>query len=106
LDVSLFNGRIGITLDAYKSKTDKLLLQQSAMAFTGVPQFWNNIGSLRNTGVELELTTRNIQTKNFKWSTSGNFSQNRNSIIELGTEAYLLNQGERTEVYRNKVGNP
>ncbi len=106
LDASLFNGRIGITLDAYKSKTDKLLLQQSAMAFTGVPQFWNNIGSLRNTGVELELTTKNIQTKNFRWSTSGNFSQNKNSIIELGTEAYLLNQGERTEVYRNKVGNP
>lgn len=106
LDLLLFQGRIGITLDAYTSKTDKLLLQQSAMAFTGVPQFWNNIGSLRNTGIELELTTRNVQTKNFKWSTSGNFSQNRNSIIELGSEAFLLNQGERTEVYRNKVGNP
>lgn len=106
LDMSLFSGKLGITLDAYKSKTDKLLLQQSAMAFTGVPQFWNNIGSLRNTGIEIEVTTRNIQTKSFKWSTSANISQNRNSIIELGTEAYLLNQGERTEVYRNKVGNP
>ena len=106
LDLTLFSGKVGITLDAYKSKTDKLLLQQSAMAFTGVPQFWNNIGSLRNTGFELELTTRNIQNKNFKWSTSANLSQNKNSIIELGTEAYLLNQGERTEVYRNKVGNP
>jgi len=106
LDMSLFSGKLGITLDAYKSKTDKLLLQQSAMAFTGVPQFWNNIGSLRNTGIEIELTTRNIQTKSFKWSTSANISQNKNSIIELGTEAYLLNQGERTEVYRNKVGNP
>jgi TonB-linked SusC/RagA family outer membrane protein len=106
LDMSLFSGKLGITLDAYKSKTDKLLLQQSAMAFTGVPQFWNNIGSLRNTGIEIEVTTRNIQTKSFKWSTSANISQNRNSIIELGTEAYLLNQGERTEVYRNQVGNP
>lgn len=106
MDLTLFSGKLGITLDAYKSKTDKLLLQQSAMAFTGVPQFWNNIGSLRNTGIEIEVTTRNIQTKSFKWSTSGNISQNRNSIIELGTEAYLLNQGERTEVYRNKVGNP
>lgn len=106
VDISFFRNRVNITLDMYRSKTDKLLLQQSAMAFTGVPQFWNNLGKLENKGFELELNTRNFQSKSFSWNTSANISHNENKILQLGTEAFLLNQGERTEVYRNKVGDP
>ncbi len=106
VDISLFKNKIGLTIDMYNSKTEKLLLQQSVMAFTGVQQYWNNLGSLENKGVEIDLNTKNIQTKNFKWTTSANFSTNENKIIELGSEAYLLNQGERSEVYRNQVGRP
>ena len=53
-----------------------------------------------------ELTTKNIQGEKLSWTTSANISRNRNKILKLGTEAFLLNQGERTEVYRNKVGDP
>lgn len=106
VDVSLFNNKIGLAFDIYQSKTDKLLLQQSVMGFTGAQQFWNNLGSLQNNGFEIELTTRNIQTRDFTWTTSANLSHNENEILELGTEAYLLNQGERAEVYINQVGKP
>jgi TonB-linked SusC/RagA family outer membrane protein len=106
IDLALFKNKISLSLDIYKSKTDKLLLQQSAMAFTGVPQFWNNLGSLENKGFEIELTTKNVQKRKFSWTTSANISHNQNKIMQLGTEAFLLNQGERTEVYRNKVGDP
>lgn len=106
VDLSLFSNKVSLTLDVYRSVTDKLLLQQSAMAFTGVPQFWNNLGQLENKGFELELTTKNIQKDGFSWTTSANISHNQNKILQLGTEAFLLNQGERTEVYRNKVGDP
>jgi hypothetical protein len=106
VDLALFSNRVSITFDIYKSETDRLLLQQSAMAFTGVPQFWNNLGKLQNKGFEFEVTTKNVQKKDFTWTTSANISQTRNKILELGTEAFLLNQGERNEVYRNKVGDP
>jgi TonB-linked SusC/RagA family outer membrane protein len=106
VDLALFKNKISLTLDIYDSKTEKLLLQQSVMGFTGVQRYWNNLGSLNNKGFELELSTKNIQTKNFRWTTSANLSQNKNEIIELGTEAFLLNQGERSEVYRNQVGRP
>jgi hypothetical protein len=106
IDLSLFSNKLSFTFDMYNSVTDKLLLQQSAMAFSGVPQFWNNLGKLENKGFELEITTKNIQKDDFTWTTSANISQNRNKILELGTEAFLLNQGERTEVYKNKVGDP
>ncbi len=105
-DISLFKNRVNLSVDYYESKTDRLLLQQSSMAFTGVPLFWNNIGSLQNRGLEIELNTTNIAKKNFKWTTSANISFNKNKILELGAEAYLLNQGERTEIYMNRVGDP
>jgi len=76
------------------------------MAFSGVPLSWNNIGSLQNNGVELELTTQNIRQKDFSWSTSANISHVKNKVLELGSESFLLNQGERTELYMNKVGEP
>jgi TonB-dependent starch-binding outer membrane protein SusC len=106
IDFSILKNRVALSFDMYQSKTDQLLLRQAAMSFTGVPQTWNNIGSLQNNGVELEVTTHNIKTKNFKWTTSANISRNRNEVLELGAEAFLLNQGERTEVYMNKVGAP
>lgn len=82
------------------------MLQQAAMAFTGVPMVWNNIGSIQNNGFEVQLTSNNMRTKNFRWTTSANLSHNRNKVVELGAEAQILNQGERTEVYMNKVGSP
>ncbi|SJZ88300.1 SusC/RagA family TonB-linked outer membrane protein [Sediminibacterium ginsengisoli] len=106
LDLALFRNRISLSVDMYQSKTDRLLLQQSAMAFTGVPLSWNNIGSLQNKGLEIEVTSNNITTKNFKWTTTANIAFNKNKVLELGSEAYLLNQGERTELYMNRVGDP
>lgn len=105
-DLSLFQNTLALSMDVYQSKTDQLLLQQTIMAFTGVPLSWNNIGRLQNNGVEVELTTNNLKRKDFRWTTSANFARTKNKILELGGEAFLLNQGERTELYRNKVGEP
>ena len=106
VDMSVIKNRISLSVDVYQSKTERLLLQQSVQAIAGVPQYFNNIGSLQNRGIEFELSTINIANKNFKWSTAANLSKNKNKILELGKEAFLLNQGERTEVYQNKVGDP
>lgn len=106
VDLTVLKNRVNLTVDIYDSKTEKLLLLQSIMGFTGAQQYWNNLGSLRNKGFEIDLSTKNVQTKNFRWTTSANLSHNENKIIELGTEAYLLNQGERSEVYKNQVGRP
>lgn len=106
MDLSLLKNRINLSVDVYQSRTNELLLQQANMAFTGVPLFWNNIGSLNNKGYELELSTTNVKTRDFKWTTSANFSHTENRVRELGSEAYLRNQGERTEVYQTKVGDP
>ena len=106
LDLSVLSNRINLTLDIYNSITDKLLLQQATMAFSGVPLSWNNIGSLRNRGFEVEFNSTNLKSTNFKWSTSANIARTENKIVELGNEAYLLNYGERNEIYKSVVGGP
>jgi TonB-linked SusC/RagA family outer membrane protein len=106
LDLSVLSNRINLTLDIYNSITDKLLLQQATMAFSGVPLSWNNIGSLRNRGFEVEFNSTNLKSTNFKWSTSANIAHTENKIVELGNEAYLLNYGERNEIYKSVVGGP
>jgi TonB-linked SusC/RagA family outer membrane protein len=105
-DLSLFATRLNVSLDVYDSKTEKLLLQQSALAISGVPQFWNNNGRLQNRGIELEVNSVNVNSRKFRWSTQANISRNQNKLLELGEEKFLLNQGERTEIYRNNVGDP
>ena len=105
-DIGMFKNVLNLTMNFYQSKTDQLLLKQQSMAFTGAPQFFNNIGQLQNRGLEIELTTNNIRRKHFKWTTSFNLSHNKNKVLQLGDEAFLLNQGERTELYRNMPGRP
>jgi len=105
-DISLFNNAVSLVMDIYQTKTDKLLLQQNILAFTGGTSTYGNIGSMKNNGIELELTTNNFRRKDFRWSTTANFAHTKNSVTELSGEKYLLSQGERTELYMNKVGGP
>lgn len=103
-DLGFLKNRITLTVEIYQSKTDSLLLRQAALAFTGVTQTWNNIGRVRNNGVEIELVSNNVRSKNFKWTTSVNLAHNRNKLLALGGEAFQLNTGERNEVYSAAVG--
>lgn len=105
-DLGLFKDRINLTAEYYNSKTDHLLFQQSAMSFTGYNQYWNNIGKVQNKGLEFELTTVNISSKDFSWKSSFNISSNQNELLELGGEPFQYSYGERNEIYAAIVGQP
>lgn len=106
-DLNAFNTRLNLSVDYYYSVTKSLLFRQPTLAITGYQQFWNNIGKVRNRGIEVELTSYNIRKKNFEWSTSFNFATNNNRLLQLGDgEERLLSYGERSEIYLAKVGAP
>lgn len=106
LDLGMWNNRVSLSVDAYYSVTRALLFAQPTQSFTGFNYYWNNIGKVRNSGVEILLDTRNIQRKNFTWDTSLNFSLSRNKLLELGGERQMISQGERNECYLSRVGSP
>jgi len=83
LDYSLFNSRISGSVDYYNTNTEDLLYNVDIPGITSFGKISDNLGKLHNDGLEIALSTRNIQTKNFIWSTDINFSRNRNELREL-----------------------
>jgi TonB-linked SusC/RagA family outer membrane protein len=106
VDAGFWDNRLTATIDYYYSITKQMLFKQSAMGHSGHNQYWNNIGRVRNRGVEVELSSVNITTKSFTWRTFVNFAYNGNRLLELGGEAYQYSYGERNEVYAAIVGQP
>ena len=106
IDLGVLNNRISATIDGYYAITESLLFAQPTQSFTGFAYFWNNIGKVRNMGIELQLETYNIITRDFEWRTSFNISHSRNKLLELGGEKQMITTGERNECYIARVGEP
>jgi len=107
IDFSLFDGRFNMAVDYYNSETKSLLLQQDIPSITGFLNYWNNIGKIRNSGIEVEVDTYNIRTKKFTWQTAFNISANKNKLLSLGgDQTFNLQLGERNEGYAAIVGQP
>ncbi|SEA20905.1 TonB-linked outer membrane protein, SusC/RagA family [Arachidicoccus rhizosphaerae] len=83
LDFRLLHGILSGSIDAYKSKTTNLLVKRSLEDIIGFDYIWTNLGQINNQGLEFQLTSQNINRPNFTWSSSFNFSLNRNKIISL-----------------------
>jgi len=105
-DLYMFNSRIGLIFDTYYSITKSLLYERSINSISGYTEAWSNEGKVRNKGVEFTLTTYNIKSHDFTWSTSLNFAHNENLLLDLGGPEQLISQGEREEMYIARVGDP
>ena len=106
LDVAFFNNRLTATIDYYTANTDRLLYNQSTMAFSGSNLFINNSGKVQNKGIEIDLGGTPVKGKNMTWTVSINFAKNKNKLLELGGEPYLYNYGERNEIYAAILNGP
>lgn len=82
LDFALWN-RINVTLEYYTRTTKNLLMDRPISMTTGFGSYLMNIGEVKNKGVELEISSTNIQTKDFSWNTTFNISHNKNKIVTL-----------------------
>ncbi len=82
LDLGLWN-RINVTLEYYVRTTKNLLMDRPISMTTGFSSYLMNIGEVKNQGVELEIGSTNVQTKDLTWTTNFNISHNRNEIVKL-----------------------
>jgi TonB-linked SusC/RagA family outer membrane protein len=83
LDLSFFQNRINLTADVYKKTTNNLLLNATLPPTMGYATQMRNVGSVQNEGLEIDLSTTNIVTKNFKWTSSFNIAFNNNKVLAL-----------------------
>ncbi len=83
IDFGLFNNRIIGSVDVYQTKTSDLLMQSILPALTGFNSIIANIGKTKTNGVDILLSSRNISTPKFTWTTDFNFSTVKEEIVEL-----------------------
>ena len=82
LDIGLFS-RVNVSLDWYTRTTKDLLMSKQLNSISGFSSLLTNVGQMRNTGVELEVRSNNIKTKDFSWTTAFNLGHNKNKILKL-----------------------
>lgn len=105
LDASFFNGRLGITFDAYDNLTDRLLFAQPIPLTSGFGTVQGNIGQISNKGLELTINTVNIN-RAIRWSTDLNLSRNLNKVVELATDEPLYRGYQASGVAGTNVVTP
>ena len=83
LDFSIFNRRISGVIDVYTSQTKDLLMSRDIPSITGSGTTFQNIGQTANKGVDININTVNISTRDFQWTTALNASWQKEGIVSL-----------------------
>jgi len=94
VDLGLLDNRISLSVDLYSINTEDLILgDRSVPEYVGFlnNESLKNIGEITNKGLEISLTTRNVVTEDFSWTTDFNWSKNKNEITKLidGQDIFL-----------------
>jgi TonB-linked SusC/RagA family outer membrane protein len=107
VDVAFLNGRLTFTADAYKNNITNLLYLRPNSQYDGGGTYQDNIGSITNTGVELNLGGTPVVTGSLRWNTNFNLSVNRNKVTNLGPlDNVITGAGNNTVNAILKVGQP
>ena len=110
LDFDLFNGRLGGTVAYYRTQTNDLLFATPLPASLGIyagvgdpGSATQNIGQMRNQGIELSLNSVNLRVGNFEWTTTLNLTTNRNEVVSIyegfGTDPNSLTPYSEVSVF-------
>ena len=91
LDLGFLNDRINVTLDWYNKESKDMLMELQTPTYMGTQGNWNskidspwgNYGHIRNTGFEITIKARPIQTSNFTWESEPTVSWNKNKLVAL-----------------------
>lgn len=86
LNFSAFKERLMVEVDAYHSRTSDLLLAMKTNQATGYDSYFTNLGTTTNTGVEVTLTSRNISTRRFSWTTNITLTHNYQIVENVGED--------------------
>lgn len=107
LDFGFLRERISGSVDYYNKKTFNMLLDLPVPLSTGFGSKLSNVGSVRNKGWELGVTSRNLVGR-LKWTTNINLATIHNEVLSLGKIAQIItgNAGQTSQVFLIKPGLP
>ena len=94
-DAILFNHRMQLNVDFYNRLTKNMLLNRPMALSTGFSGYMDNVGDMRNRGVEASLRITPVRTADFEWNITMIGTHNKNKVIKLTKEAPELVSGVR-----------
>lgn len=90
MEAKFFQNRLGFDVSVYKENTVNQIMNIAVSNTTGFSTKTINAGNLQNAGIELQITATPVQTKDFSWDITFNWSKNENKVVELyGDMKYL-----------------
>ena len=89
LDFGFMNNRISGSVAYFEKESLDLIYNKPLPGSTGNTSITTNVGAIKNSGIELELNTINIETDMFQWSTNFNITKTKNEITELTQESFI-----------------
>ncbi len=84
VDFGFLNSRISGEVDVYYKRTSDLLLNINVPSTTGYSVLTKNLGNMQNKGLEVGVNSTNIDSKNFRWTTTANVAYNKNKVLNIG----------------------
>ncbi len=99
IDVSFIN-RISLTLDYYNETTSDALYEVPLSMTTGLSSAYQNIGSIRNSGIETAINATLIKTNSVVWNFNVNLTWNKNKVVKLATDEPIESEYTIIEVGR------
>ncbi|MDR6781533.1 TonB-linked SusC/RagA family outer membrane protein [Pedobacter africanus] len=90
IDFSLLKNRLGGSLDFYSKKTENLIGEMPVNILTGYATITGNAGNMTNKGIDLNLNSVNISTRDFRWSTLLNLGFNKNEITYVNRATPII----------------
>jgi TonB-linked SusC/RagA family outer membrane protein len=97
-DGALFNERLQFTFDYYSSKTDKLIVYEQLPTASGFDYAVTNSGALKTSGLEVSVTSRLINCKNFNWDAGFNLGRYNSKVTQLPSGRFTTAFGGATYV--------
>ncbi|WEK19394.1 MAG: SusC/RagA family TonB-linked outer membrane protein [Candidatus Pedobacter colombiensis] len=93
VQLQFFNNRLGLDVTGYYSKGTDLIVQAPVSGASGYQYVTLNSGSIRNRGLEIQVTGTPVKNTDFEWDSFLNFSMNRSKVLSLapGVEQITLN---------------
>ena len=95
IEASLFNGRLSVSIEYYNRKTTDMLLNNPLAISSGFTGFNDNVGSMRNQGLETALRGTIFNKTNFRWDATLMGSFNRNKVLSLTNGQNTITSGIR-----------
>ncbi|WP_158618143.1 SusC/RagA family TonB-linked outer membrane protein [Chitinophaga lutea] len=95
IDFSILNGRLSGSADFYRKQTNDLLGNMPVNGFSGYATIIGNFGSMLNRGAEIALTSRNVTSGDFSWSSMVNIAYNKNTVTQLNDPTALTTAAQK-----------